>query len=221
MQLEGTIAIDPVFRHIIPLLQSITDRPPVVVEVGMHHGETTRWFHVIASRPIVYYGFEPDPRNLDVLWKAGYDPNAYAVGDQTGKVTLYLSEGETPGHPGRVHTDSSSIRRPTEHFKAHPWCKFERTVEVAYTRLDDEYCAGEDVVDLIWADVQGAQLALIRGAKLALSKTRFLYIEVHPTPMYEGEPTFEELCEALGDTWEIVERYPADVFFRNTLLVGP
>lgn len=209
-------AIDPVFAHLWPMLHAITDRAPVVVEIGVHHGTTTRLFHMAARRPIHWYGFEPDPRNLKVLWAAGYAPHSWAVSDKEEWTTLYGSGGETPGCPGREHTDSSSLNKPTAHLEAHPWCTFDRdnVFSVHTIPLDKTGAAEELVIDLIWADVQGAQRKVLRGAAATLRRTRYLYIEVHPIPMYEDEPTFEDLCALLPD-FEVVERYPADVLFRR------
>lgn len=212
--LNVSAAIDPVFQHLWPMLDAITDRPPVVVEIGVHHGTTTRLFHMAARRPIHWYGFEPDPRNLKVLWAAGICPFSWAASDEEGTAILHGSGGETPGCPGREHTDSSSLNVPTAHLEAHPWCTFRREdcFTVHTMPVDKTVIKTEPVIDLIWADVQGAQRKVLRGAEATLRRTRYLYIEVHPTPMYEDEPTFEELCAMLPD-FEVVQRYPADVLF--------
>jgi hypothetical protein len=123
-----------------------------------------------------------------------------------------MSDGVTPGTENRQHTDSSSAKKPTAHLEAHPWCKFERTTTVTGRRLDSVIPTVP--IDLIWCDVQGAQLEVIAGAPLTLSRTRLLYIEVHPFPMYEGEPTDEELLAALPG-WKVVERYEADVLLMR------
>ncbi len=209
--------IDPVFKHLGPMLNAITGRP-VIVEIGMHWGESTCLLQTFCRRPPVYFGFEPDTRNLRVLRLAGYDPRAMAISDKNEYAVLRMSGGETPGCPGRIHTDSSSLKIPTKHLQTHPWCTFSEEERVVCRTLDsvmdDENQSG---ADLIWADVQGAQLEVIAGAQRTLRWTRYLYIEVHPEPMYDGEPTFEQLCAALPD-WEVVERYPADVLFRNRRL---
>lgn len=206
--------LDPVFSRIFPILGMVTDRRPFVVEIGVHHGTTTRWFHAAARQPLRWVGFEPDPRNIIVLEESGYKVQPYAISDMHGRTRLYMSGGITPGFESRVHTDSSSIRKPTDHLKAHPWCTFEQWCEVGVRRLDDVMRHEEGIIDLIWADVQGAQRQVIGGAAETLKRTRYLYIEVHPSPMYDGETTFEELCALLPD-WEVVQRYPADVLFQN------
>lgn len=207
---EAAFRIDPVFVHLIPYLRAIPN--PVIVEIGVHKGTTTPWLWLSCSRPPKYYGFEPDPRNLRALGDMGLSVCPCAVSDEDGEAEFHLSGGETPGCQGREHTDSSSLRAPTRHIDAHPWCKFDTSVTVPTVRLDS--AIGEPVIDLIWCDVQGAQRQVIAGGAETLARTRMLYIEVHPEPLYDGEPTFEELL-ALLPGWEVVERYDADVLLFN------
>lgn len=209
-----SVMIDPVFQHLFPMLSTIEGRRPVVVEIGVHHGTTTRLFHVAAQQPLVWFGFEPDPRNIEVLESSGYKARPVAISDAYGFARLYMSGGITPGTEDRLHTDSSSILKPTKHLEVHPWCTFDSWMQVRTVPLDAAMTMHEGIIDLIWADVQGAQKQVIAGAAKTLARTRYLYIEVHPEPMYEGEPTFEELCGLLPE-WEVVERYPADVLFWN------
>ena len=89
------------------------------------------------------------------------------------------------------------------------------TVTVTTTRLDGESMDG--TIDLMWVDVQGAQRKVLAGAPNTLQQTRYLYIECHPTPMYDDEPTFAELCGLLPG-FAVVKRWEADVLFRNTAL---
>ena len=208
-----TLPIDPVFGHLIPYLNGIKHRRPVLVEIGVHHAQSTPMLWLACARPPIWYGFEPDPRNLEVLDSMGVTVYDCAVSDQDGCAEMRLSSGTTPGTVDREHTDSSSLNEPTKHLEAHPWCKFERTEMVETKRLDG-VVSHERVFDLIWCDVQGAQRKVISGARETLAKTRMLYIEVHPEPMYEDEPTFEELLQLLPG-WEVVERYPADVLLHN------
>ncbi len=141
-----------------------------------------------------------------------------AVSDTDGEAEFWLSSGWSPGCEGsRWHTDSSSLNAPTRHLEAYPWCRFDDKVTVATTRLDAEAPTGP--IDLLWVDVQGAQRKALAGAPETLQRTRYLYIECHPAPMYDGEPTFEELCGLLPG-FVVVKRWESDVLFRNTALTS-
>jgi FkbM family methyltransferase len=158
-----------------------------------------------------WIGLEPDPRNVAVLESKGLMVIPAAASDAPGCAAMWLSSGETPGCPGREHTDSSSLCEPTAHLEAHPWCTFGERVEVETVRLDD-VVPDDFAPDLLWVDVQGAQRKVIAGAQAVLSRASYLYIECHPEPLYDGEPTFEELCELLPG-WDVVKRWPADILF--------
>ena len=206
------VRADPVIPRLIPILQAVRDRRPCIVEVGMHWGSSTAMLLAGCQLPPFYYGFECDPRNVSILKEAGFDPFPFAVSDKRGTAMLNLCGGNDP--QGRPHLASSSIQEPTLHREAFPWCTFDQKIEVQTITLD-EVLNTEPVIDVIWCDCQGAQRKVLDGAKETLAKTRYLYIEVHPTPLYEDEPTFEELVLMLGPGWEVVERYEADVLFCN------
>lgn len=208
------LTVEPVFCHIAPMLQAITHRSPVIVEIGMHDGKHSALLHVLCRRPPLYFGFEPDPRNVEILQNGSWSPFVEAVSDACGVEELHLSGGSPPGSEEEDWTASSSLQEPTLHREVHPWCTFHDTETVETVTLDVALPTGMDAVDLIWCDVQGAQRKVITGAKKTLQRTRYLYIECHPVPMYEGEPTFEELCALLPD-FDVLERYEADVLFRR------
>lgn len=190
---------------------------PLVVEIGVHHGDDTRELtRTSPTGALDWIGFEPDPRNLAVLADRDIRVVAKAVSDTEGEAELWLSSGWTPGsNDTRWHTDSSSLNTPTAHLETAPWCRFDERASVTTTRLDTALAdQGDTPIDLVWVDVQGAQRKVIAGGAATLRRTRYLYIECHPTPMYEGEPTFEELCALLPD-FAVVKRWPGEVLFRN------
>lgn len=189
-------------------------RPLRVVEVGVHHGTDTQRLARVAGGRMEWVGLEPDPRNVAACIRHGVHVLPFAASDREGVAEFWLSDGETPGCPGRRHTDSSSLERPTAHLEEHPWCTFDQRVSVYTVRLDD-VVPPEFAPDLLWVDVQGAQRRVLAGAQSVLSRTHWLFIECHPAPMYENEPTFEELC-ALLPGWRVVQRWSADVLFERT-----
>lgn len=190
---------------------------PCVVEVGVHQGEdSVRLTRTSPTGSLNWIGFEPDPRSVVVLRERGIAVIEKAASDADGEAEFWLSGGWTPGYEGiRWHTDSSSLNVPTKHLEAMPWCRFDEKVTVRTTRLDSELPAR--TIDLLWVDVQGAQRKVLAGAQATLGRTRYLYIECHPTPMYEDEPAYEELCGLLPG-FVVMKRWGADVLFRNSAL---
>lgn len=219
--MQLTLTIDDVFGHIIPILQEPGQR--AIVEIGAHDGTHSDLLRFLCRERPRYLAIEPDLRNLGVLFEVGHSVLPVAISDRSGHAQWFASGGITPGTERRIHTDSSSLKRPTKHLEAHPWCEFTEGEQVKTMTLDEAtgHWPRALEIDLIWADVQGAQLEVIRGGSRTLGKTRYLFIELHPEPLYEGEPTFAELHLELeqvsGSEWEVVEHYPADVLFRRVV----
>ena len=159
--------------------------------------------------------------------------NVYAVAD------LYLSGGETPGCGGEcTRTAPASTCQPSTWrlIRGAPSikpqeCERRRSTtslpgsaisawpSAAGTGLaapvDALGLALANDIDLMWVDVQGAQRKVLEGARNTLNKTRFLDIECHPEPLYEDEPTPQELVEMLPG-WEVIAQWPTDVLLLNT-----
>jgi hypothetical protein len=115
---------------------------------------------------------------------------------------------------------SGSIRKPKEHLDVYPWCKFESKI-VVKTRTLDSWAReeGVGVIDLIWADVQGAEADLIAGGKEALRRTRYFYTEYSNAELYEGQANLKQLLRLLPD-FHVVHRYENDILLRNVRFPG-
>jgi FkbM family methyltransferase len=220
--------LPPIYAQLASLIpQSPT---PVIIECGCHVGvDTQRLRDTFPTARLI--AVEPDPRNLIHLSSRGVTSIAevlpMAVSDRDGSATFHLSEADlSTDHPSwvksREYSGSSSLKRPAEHTAQHPWCVFEKSVEVPTITLDT--LARErslDRIDLIWADVQGAEDLLIAGGQTALARTRYLYTEFSDTEVYQGQIPLAKILERLPggpSAWSIVEKFPYDVLLRNDRL---
>ncbi|HYA09938.1 MAG TPA: FkbM family methyltransferase, partial [Gaiellaceae bacterium] len=177
-----------------------------------HRGEDTAW---LAELPgVVIHAFEPDPRNSQPP-RSNLTLHRTAVADRDGRGPLLLSvEGW-----GQEWTHSSSIKRPKNHLQRFP-VSFGDTVEVELVALDSFHRElGLDVVDFIWADVQGAEGEMVRGGRETLARTRYLYTEYSDHELYEGQATLAELLELLPD-FRVLELWPEDVLLENRRLAA-
>jgi FkbM family methyltransferase len=136
-----------------------------------------------------------------------------AVSDRDGSAPFILSAQGW----GRDWTYSSSLREPKHHLQRFP-VSFGPTIEVRTLTLD-RYCAQEgiDGVDFIWADIQGAEAQMIRGARATLSRTRYLYTEYSDDELYEGQASLDEMLGLLPE-FRVLELWPDDVLLENTRL---
>jgi len=113
-----------------------------------------------------------------------------------------------------------STQAPKRHLVVNPWCHFDNRSLVQVRRLDswtDEY--GIETEDFIWADMQGAEVDLVRGGRRTLDRTRFLYTEYNNEEMYEGQVDLTTLLGMLPD-FTIVRQYNGDVLLRNRRLTS-
>ncbi|MFM7808348.1 MAG: FkbM family methyltransferase, partial [Planctomycetota bacterium] len=141
-----------------------------------------------------------------------------------GEAEFHMSRGtymHGMGNEGTHHGDwdqSGSLRRPRKHLDVYPGVKFDRTMRVRTMRLDTFVTQQRiDRIDLIWAEVQGAEADLFAGCPQALACTRLLYTEYNEIEMYEGQLDLRRLLALLPD-FEVVARWPEDVLLRNRSL---
>lgn len=138
----------------------------VFVDVGAHIGSVTaEVLHRDPSARIV--AVEADPEKAARLKRRFPDVDVHdcAVGDRKGEVTFYIDE-RRPGYSSLARRN----RRPAD----------VRQIDVPMRRLDDILSSTADV-GLIKIDVEGAELAVLRGAAGLLSRCR-------PVVLFESGP---------------------------------
>ncbi|MFH1148500.1 MAG: FkbM family methyltransferase [Pseudomonadota bacterium] len=201
----------------------IAGKRGVVFEFGCNDGYHTSILSGIAGNLCTgyrYFALEPDHRVFPCLHDRVKDNPSItliqaAVHSAGGMHEFYLSSGT--GDDGSVYSGSSSLLKPGGVTRVWPRMRFDSVATVqcfTYDELFDN--AGVDMVDFIWADIQGAEINLILGGQKALKKTRYLYAEYSNGGLYEGDAPLDNLLAALPEGWEIAEDFKGDVLFGNT-----
>lgn len=197
---------------------------PIFLEIGCNNGlDTLKFLNVFGGGR--FYCFEPDPRPAANFRKNIDDPRVkfyeVAISDKDGSALMFRSSGVPPAaSKSRYCPDgdwdlSGSIVKPTGHLEFSPWTTFppEIRLEVPTMRLDTwlrqlerndrleaskvDFNHGDTVIDFIWADVQGAEALLIRGARETLNHTRWFATEYYNMSLYEGQPDLATICKML------------------------
>lgn len=130
---------------------------------------------------------------------------------------MYLSDGKHPNHPG-AWSFSNTLKKPTGHYKRYPWVGFSVETLVKTVKLDTYYhdFLSHRVVDLIWADVNGAEREMIEGGRKMLQRTRYLLTEFARGPqLFEGQASLWELSRMLPD-WDPAAIFDNDILLKNT-----
>jgi 2-O-methyltransferase len=194
---------------------------PTILEIGANIGQTTEEFLLEMPNSNIFC-FEPDPRAIQKFRSRISNPNVTlfecAVGDQNGFVSFNQSSG---GEEWKDWDQSGSIRKPKLHLETWPRVKFESQIQVPIVRLND-WALDKNIltVDLVWADVQGAESDLISGGSSVIRNTRFLFTEYGALEWYEGQISLDGICEALFDLGLVLcRRFVMDALFVNKNLI--
>jgi FkbM family methyltransferase len=93
----------------------------------------------------------------------------------------------TDGNPGASSLFIANGEYPAETY-------IQTKTEIECIRLDD-LCRELDIdaIDLIWMDLQGAELLALQSAGRLLDKLRYIYTEVSHRPIYEGQCLFDDI----------------------------
>lgn len=199
-------------QQTIRALLDVVSRP-TVVELGAFHAEDSAWMSPHAGR---YVAVEPDPRNAASIRRHGLNGITtlleVAIASHSGQTPFYLCDNSI----GR-ETASSSIREPKEHLKYFPWCSFRPPIMMPCLSLSDLYhLQNIGRVELLWADLQGAERDMIEGGAAALLQTHYLFMEADSDEMYRGQAARAELL-AMLPTWETVREFDYNLLLRNTV----
>ncbi len=176
----------------------VESQNPVVVEAGAFDGQDTlafarRWpgGKIHAFEPLPSLATRVRTTTLDCTNVVVYETALATNASPT--VELYTFDNEHDAH------GSSSILQPGDHLVVAPEIKFQRRVSVAAMTLDVWHeSVNSPKIDLLWLDLQGAELQVLNHGKAVLSATRVIHIEVSRKPLYEGGATFSEVKDALS-----------------------
>lgn len=151
-----------------------------------------------------------------------------AVSDREGTVRFY------PTDPARTRTKhahgnpgASSLFRARPDYPHETYVQNE--VEVEATTLERVMREEKiDSIDLLWMDIQGAELLALKGLGSRLRDVKLIHLEVEFLPIYEGQPLFPEVHRHLRAHgfrlagFTSYSRYSADaVYAAPALLPGP
>jgi FkbM family methyltransferase len=194
----------------------ISNENPVIFEVGCYDGEDTVGLVELFNSPIVY-AFDADDRSIDLFYaktaenfREKINFNKLALTNTDGKVLWFASNSNTRRHyeDQRSWSASSSIKGPKDCLNVFADITFSSDSYVMSMKLDtwSKLNIEHAVIDLIWADVNGAEREFILGAKETLSKTRFFYTEFSKTEnvqLYQDAISRSEILDLLPDFEEI------------------
>ena len=196
-----------------------------MIDIGANHGQFVKdAFRTFGD--ITAYSFEPIPECFEELVELAKEhrklhPIRVALSDRKGQSEFFVS----------AFPDSSSLQPMLPaHQEAWPHTYTERKIMVDLERLDalaPELRLEKPIFAKL--DVQGHELAVLRGGRETFSLCQRVMVECNFAPLYEGQPAFDEIhaeMRSLGflfDGFLGLLRHPATlellsadaVFFRS------
>jgi FkbM family methyltransferase len=164
-----------------------------VIDAGAHAGEFAGAIKTLLPA-VRLYSFEPlEDRHRQLAARLA------RFGDcETFCLALGERRGQAVFHRSRSSKASSLLRMAPLHRRAFPWTAETTPVEVQVERLDDLRDGLRlDPKVLLKIDVQGGELALLRGARRLLQSIHYVLVEVSFEALYEGEASFAEIHDLL------------------------
>lgn len=166
---------------------------PQIIDCGAHTGIDSVLLAKYKGSQV--YCFEPVPKlynELEQRTKGFKNIRTFpiALADYTGKATMYVSEGLSDG--------SSSLLPPKEHLFDHPDVHFDKQIVVDCVTLD-EWANKNNIekIDLLWLDMQGYELPMLKASKSILSTVSAIHTEVSIKETYENVSQYPQLKEFL------------------------
>jgi FkbM family methyltransferase len=165
--------------------------PRGMIQVGAHNGREVR--HLARSGVKRGVFIDPLDETFPMLQKRvaqheGYRAIQALVGDVEGQEVDFRIASNSG--------ESSSFLEPGSHATVKPNIAFDTTQRMTLRTLDvllPENGIDAADYDLLFADTQGAEVHVLRGAMATLSKMDFVFLEVNIGGVYKGDTPLPEL----------------------------
>ena len=121
--------------------------------------------------------------------------NEMAISDVIGELTFHSIDPEktkTPHKDGNI--GASSLFEPNENYPKEKYVT--NKIKVVSTTLND-YCKTHNIPDLLWMDLQGAELKALCGGINIISIVKIIHLEVTFREVFKGQAMFYQIHDFL------------------------
>jgi FkbM family methyltransferase len=139
--------------------------------------------------------------------------NQIAVGDSMGRSSFYRVDTELSQNKD---IGFSSLFRINPNYTKRRGSIIQDEIVVDTTTLD-EYFKDKAHPDLLWIDVEGAEMRVFRGAVNVLRSVTLVHVEVSFRPMQVGKPLFWEVHDHLQSSGFAFQGFSEVSAFRGFL----
>jgi len=196
-----------------------------IIEFGSRYGEDTIEFAKIYPSAQIY-AFECNPNTLDKCRKniknySNIILTEKAISDSDGEVSFFkIDKNKTittweDGNQGASSMLKSSGKYPIEQY-------VQEEVKVDSVTLNT-FIKEKNIaqIDILWMDIQGAELMALHGLERNISIVKLIHLEVEFMEIYKNQPLFEKINSFLkGKNFLLVGftnygEYSGDAIFLN------
>lgn len=225
-----------VARRLAKLPLTYLDNITSILDIGSWHLNQSIEFADIFSDARIT-AFEPVPESyamcmdklakLESQKKARISVHNLALGNTKGEVPFYATDTSVNQ---KIDAGFSSLFKLTDNLRNGYYTGplVQKEIKVNADTLDN-WCKENKVkhVDIMWVDVQGAELLVFKGAEKILKNTRVIMTEVGLKPYYEGHTLKADIdtyliglgFRELHDTFELNGfDYEANTIYVNDAL---
>jgi len=200
------------------LLKRYLPPDPVIIDCGAYDGTDSVALAKLFPKGMVH-SFEPIDNLFNRLLKntvsySNIKCYQLALSDRSGMQDFYVSEGLSDG--------SSSLLEPVLHLKDHPDTFFKTKIIVNTTALSEwAYQHGITKVNMLWLDMQGFELQMLKAAGNILKTVSVIHTEVSTRETYKNVAQYKEYRKFLEQAGfnVIIEAIPKGWDMGNVLFV--
>ena len=202
----------------------------IIVEIGARDCTETVMFDSKLPNSKIF-AFECNPDTLPKCHKAieGKE-NIFliekAVTDHEGDITFYQINNEktVTNHPHGTNPGASSLFEANEEYPLEQYHQNKITVPTTtLNKFSEEH--NVNYVDLMWMDIQGAELMALKGANDFIKNIALIHLETEFFPIYKNQPLFPEIKKFLNEkgfrlyTFTTFGKFAGDAVFLNTNII--
>ena len=182
------------FRSVVEICGGVES----ILHVGAHEGEEAEDYAACGVKDVFWV-----EANRNKMWLLRRHCEGLHPTMRSRFLCAAFSDGSREGTLHITNNGQSSSLLPLgTHATHHPHVHVVEDRRVCLERGDD--CLRGERFDLVALDVQGAELAVLRGLPTILSTAKAVYAEVNTEHVYEGCPLVGELDEHLKDFHRVV-----------------
>lgn len=198
------------------LLRRYLPKDAVILEAGAHVGIDTLQFSYLWPRGHIH-AFEPIPELRANVWsnvqeRGNVTVYSYALGEREDTASMWVSTSGTDG--------ASSLLQPAEALidTGIGYAAERRTVQV--TTIEQWAQHRVDRIDAMWLDMEGFELAALKGAGPVLDTTRAIVLEAGYVERFVGQPLWPEVRAWLTERgFRVAKQVDEGPTFGNVLAV--